>query len=345
MKRPIAIPLDTDGATPTPPRSPKAFAADEAVAVPATIESFSDPLPDPETIPIAAPKMGWFGRLLWTTASILLSLGIGLAIDNLIRSLFETQPWLGWVGLTVLALFLVALVALIARETASLWRLRSLDHLKLRATKTLASDDLREAAAIMNELTSIYATRPDLSRVRTRFEADRGQFFDGGELLKFGERTLMSPLDARARALTAASARRVALVTAISPRALIDIAYVIWESIRLGGAIARLYGARPGLFGTWRLVGAILGHLAVTGGLVLTDGVVEQIVGQGLAAKLSQRLGEGVVNGLMTVRVGIAAMRVVRPLPFTTEPQPMVKDFLPELANVMKQNERGTASG
>ena len=70
------------------------------------------------------------------------------------------------------------------------------------------------------------------------------------------------------------------------------------------------------------------------------DGLVEQLVGQGLAARLSQRLGEGIVNGLMTVRVGIAAMRVVRPLPFTTEPQPMVKDFIPELANVLKAAEK-----
>jgi putative membrane protein len=147
----------------------------------------------------------------------------------------------------------------------------------------------------------------------------------------------MAPLDARARALTAASARRVALVTTVSPRALVDIAFVIYESIKLGGDIARLYGARPGLFGTWRLLGAILAHLAVTGGLVLTDGVVEQLVGQGLAAKLSARLGEGIVNGLMTVRVGIAAMRVVRPLPFETQRQPMVKDFMAELANVTKQ--------
>ena len=173
-----------------------------------------------------------------------------------------------------------------------------------------------------------------------QLKSGESQFFDGGELLKFGERTLMAPLDARARALTAAAARRVALVTAISPRALVDIAYVVWESVRLGGAIARLYGARPGLWGTWRLMGAILGHLAVTGGLVLTDGVVEQLVGQGLAARLSQRLGEGVVNGLMTVRVGISAMRVVRPLSFTTEPQPMVKDFIPELANVLKSAEK-----
>ncbi len=153
-------------------------------------------------------------------------------------------------------------------------------------------------------------------------------------MVALAERSLMAPLDARARVLTAASARRVALVTAVSPRALIDIGFVIYESFRLAGAIARLYGARPGFFGSWRLTGAILTHLAVTGGLVLTDGIVEQLVGQGLAAKLSARLGEGVVNGLMTVRVGIAAMRVVRPLPFETQPQPVVRDFIPELTKL-----------
>ena len=71
---------------------------------------------------------------------------------------------------------------------------------------------------------------------------------------------------------------------------------------------------------------------------MLTDGLIEQLVGQGLAARLSQRLGEGVVNGLMTVRVGIAAMRVVRPLPFTAESPPLVRDYVPELVNVLKSD-------
>ena len=81
----------------------------------------------------------------------------------------------------------------------------------------------------------------------------------------------------------------------------------------------------------------MLSHLAVTGGLVLTDGLVEQLVGQGLAAKLSARLGEGVVNGLMTVRVGIAAIRVVRPLPYHTQKPPTVRDFMPELTNLARE--------
>lgn len=338
MKRPTAIPIEEAGDARKVPRAPQAFVATEIVDSTPAIGIISD-VPDPDAAPIRLGKANWLLRLLWTTAGILVSLGLGLAADALIRNLFETQPWLGWLGLTVLALFVVALIVVVLREIGSLWRLRSLDHLKTRSATAYASDRLRDAQPIVTALKDIYGPRPDLSRALGTLAQNEAQFFDGGELLKYTERTLMAPLDARARALTAASARRVALVTAISPRALIDVGYVIWESVRLGGAIARLYGARPGLWSSWRLVGAILGHLAVTGGLVLTDGVIEQLVGQGLAARLSQRLGEGVVNGLMTVRVGIAAMRVVRPLPFTAEPQPVVKDFLPELVNVLKSNE------
>jgi putative membrane protein len=340
MKRPVAIPLDPDRASSLELRGPRAFATSDAVPATEQVESFSDPLPDPATLPIAAPRMGWLTRILWGTAGILVSLGVGLAINALIDSLFATNPWLGWAGLTVVGLFVLALIAIVIREVASLWRLRTLDHLKTQSAIVLETDNLKQAHAVLGELRGIYASRPDLSRALDTLKSGEAQFFDGKALLTFGERALMAPLDARARALTAASARRVALVTAVSPRALVDIAYVIWESVRLGGAIARLYGARPGLWGTWRLIGAILGHLAVTGGLVLTDGVVEQLVGQGLAARLSQRLGEGVVNGLMTVRVGIAAMRVVRPLPYTAEAAPMVRDFLPELVNVLKTSEK-----
>ena len=56
------------------------------------------------------------------------------------------------------------------------------------------------------------------------------------------------------------------------------------------------------------------------------------------------RLGEGVVNGLMTVRVGIAAMRVVRPLPFETLPQPSVRDFIPELVKVTADAGKGSGA-
>lgn len=330
MKRPIARPTATIDDDREEFRAPRAF-----VPAHVTVDdpSFDDPADDALITP-PIKKMGWISRLAWATGSILVSLGLSLMADRLIRDLFARYEWLGWAGIVVLGLFVIALALLVLREVVALRRLRVLDKLRRQAAEALLGNNAHQANHVLANLETIYADRPDLARARQSVADNAKHLFDGSEIIHLGERALMAPLDARAKALTAASARRVALVTAVSPRALVDIAFVIYESVRLAGAIAALYGARPGFFGFWRLTGAVLAHLAVTGGLVLTDGIVEQLVGQGLAAKLSQRLGEGVVNGLMTVRVGIAAMRVVRPLPFTTQPQPVVKDFIGELVNV-----------
>ncbi|MCW5721344.1 MAG: TIGR01620 family protein [Devosia sp.] len=333
MKRPIARPTQGQEANEAPVRLPRAFAPTAAEIV----DTAFDPEPEAELVAPPPRRLGWIGRIAWTAGGVLVSAGLGLAAERLIRDLFATYEFLGWIGLGVLGAFVIAVLALVAREIFALRRLRVLDALKADAARALGDNNRKLAGHVADRLEAIYADRPDLARGREAVKTNLEHLFDGGEVITLAERSLMSPLDARAKALTAASARRVALVTAVSPRALIDIAFVIYESIRLAGAIAALYGARPGFFGFWRLAGSVLAHLAVTGGLVLTDGVVEQLVGQGLAAKLSARLGEGVVNGLMTVRVGIAAMRVVRPLPFSTLPQPMVRDFIPELVKVTSE--------
>ncbi|MHA6690161.1 YcjF family protein [Devosia sp. A449] len=330
MKQPIARPTATVTDETIAVRAPRAF---EPSAVQIAEPSF-DATQDDDLIAPPPRRLGWVGKLTWTTASILVSAGLALAADRLIRDLFARYEILGWAGLVVLALLVLALIVLAGREMLSLRRLRVLDALRRQAATATADNDQKLAHKVAEQLEDIYASRPDLARAREHVKQNLPHLFDGHEIVALAERSLMAPLDAKAKALTASSARRVALVTAVSPRALVDIAFVIYESFRLSGAIARLYGARPGFFGSWRLTGAILTHLAVTGGLVLTDGVVEQLVGQGLAAKLSARLGEGVVNGLMTVRVGIAAMRVVRPLPFETQTQPTVRDYIPELTKL-----------
>jgi putative membrane protein len=333
MTDPFARPIPSDDEPGEPPRPPQVFA-------PATIEIVeSEPdfgAPEESEPEPHLPRMGWFGRIALGAGSLLVSLGLGLMAERLIRDLFARYEWLGWAGIALLGALVVALLAIIVREFWAVRRLQTLDHLRGKAAETLLSDRRQDGRAVEAELVRLYAGRPDLARARQSMAQHVDDIFDGGEIIRYAERTLMAPLDAKTRALTAASARRVALVTAVSPRALVDVGFVIFESVRLAGAIAALYGARPGFFGFWRLTGAVLGHLAVTGGLVLTDGIIEQLVGQGLAARLSQRLGEGVVNGLMTVRVGIAAARVVRPLPYAVERAPQVKDFLPELANLAK---------
>ncbi len=334
MRPPVAKPLGGGDGAKIAVRAPRAFAPDRATAASETVEVFAEPQAAAEDAPRFPRGMSVVAKLAWWAGGLLVTMALGLAAEALVRGLFEANPWLGWVGIAVLAVFVAAVIALAARELLALRRLRVLDRLRTQAAAVLVSDKRAEGAAVLAELHRLYVGRPDLAAARQALDRDARDLFDGSEMVKLAERALMTPLDARARALTAGAARRVALVTAVSPRALVDIAFVAWESFRLAGAVARLYGARPGFFGSLRLIGAVLSHLAITGGLALTDGVVEQLVGQGLAARLSQRLGEGLVNGLMTVRVGIAAMRVVRPLPYGVARPPQVKDFIPELANV-----------
>ncbi|MNE77925.1 hypothetical protein D3C80_1742850 [compost metagenome] len=62
--------------------------------------------------------------------------------------------------------------------------------------------------------------------------------------------------------------------------------------------------------------------------------MIQQLVGHGLASRLSAKLGEGVVNGLMTARIGIAAMDVVRPFPFNAEKRPGIGDFIGDLVKI-----------
>ncbi len=92
--------------------------------------------------------------------------------------------------------------------------------------------------------------------------------------------------------------------------------------MRLIRQLARLYGGRPGTLGMISLMRHVIGHLAITGGMAVSDSLVQQMLGHGIAAKLSQRLGEGVLNGLLTARLGLAAIDVTRPLPFTALPRP-----------------------
>ncbi len=127
------------------------------------------------------------------------------------------------------------------------------------------------------------------------------------------------------------AAKRVSLVTAVSPRALVDVGYILFESFKLIRTLSELYGSRPATLGLIRLAKNVVAHLAVTGTVAMGDSLIQQMLGHGIAAKLSARLGEGIINGLMTARVGIAAMDLTRPLPFKAEKRPGISDFLGEL--------------
>jgi putative membrane protein len=161
MKQPVARPTASTPEATQPLRTPRAF---EPAAVQFTEPSFDTPQED-DLIAPPPRRMGWVGRLAWTAGGILISAGLGLAADRLIRDLFARYEILGWAGLVVLALLLLALIVLAGREMLSLRRLRVLDTLRREAATATADNDQKLAHHVATQLETIYADRPDLARM------------------------------------------------------------------------------------------------------------------------------------------------------------------------------------
>lgn len=324
----------------TPPRKPRAL-KDVAVVLPAEIDVFDEPdlvasAPPPATAPKRRSRVG---TIFLGAAGVLVSLAVGLWTDRLIRDLFTRADWLGWLAVGTAAVAAAALLIILTREILGLARLASVEKLRRRAADAATRNDPKLARSVVSELTALVSAKPQTAAGRRVLAELKDDVIDGGDLIGIAEAEILAPLDAQAKILILDAAKRVSLVTAVSPRALVDIAYVVFEAGRLIRRLAELYGGRPGTLGFFRLTRSVLAHLAVTGSMAVGDSFVQQIVGHGLAAKLSAKLGEGVVNGMMTARIGLAAMETARPLPFGAVARPGLGDFLTALASFSKRKD------
>lgn len=327
--RPRAFRLDEPGTVTVTPDTPAA--ATEAARVIVTQEPM-EAIEAADGVPVLPPprRGSRWGTLFFSALSGLVSLGIGVAIHKLILDLFQSSAWLGWLAVALTALACLSLAVIAGREIAGVLRERRVEELRRRAADALAHRDGEEARAVARDLAAS-AKGKGRPAAGPTVESVEGEIMEAEDRLALAERTLVAPLDEAATRAVAAAARQVSLVTAISPRALIDIAFVLYAAARLLRRIARIYGGRPGWLGFFRLFRATVNHLAVTGGAAIGDGLVQQVLGHGVAARISARLGEGVLNGLMTARFGLAAIEVCRPLPYIRETPPRLADVAGDL--------------
>jgi putative membrane protein len=267
---------------------------------------------------------------------ILVSTALALWIDALIHDLFTRADWLGYTAIAITALAVLALLGMVFRELIGLRRLSSVQALKHEAEIAARDRKPAHARAVVAKLVRLASAMPETAGGRAALDATADDIIDSEGLLRLAELELLEPADRRARLLVLAASKRVSVVTAVSPRALVDLGYVLFESARLIRAIAETYGTRPGRIGMLRLFRDVIAHLAVTGSIAVGDGIVQQLLGHGIASKISARFGEGVINGLMTARIGIAAMDLLRPLPFKAVKRPGVSDFLGDLTGSIK---------
>lgn len=308
---------------------PFVLRAEELTPVAATPLDAPPPPDDPPTgeamqtvTRLAARRRG--GGLVWGVAGSLLTLVVSVAAYDYLLGLLERYRPLGIAAIALTALLGLLLVGHVVRELWAFRRLARIDGFRSEASAAHVAADRDAALALSKRLAGFYGGRAELEWGRRTLAEQAEALLDADAILELTECSLLAPLDAAARLEVEAAARTVAAATAIVPLALLDVMAALSQNVRMVRRIAETYGAHAGFFGSWRVLRMVAAHLLATGAVAVGDDLIGSVAGGHLLARLSRRFGEGLINGALTARVGIAAMEVCRPLPFAALARPRV---------------------
>lgn len=277
---------------------------------------------------LAARRPSRLARWFWGLGASLLGAVLSVAAWDFATALIARSPLLGWAVTGLLCAFLAVLAIICLREIAALGRLSRVDALRREADTALEENDLAAARRLSARLVALYAGREETRWGRDRLADLAGDQLDAAGLMALTEAELLAPLDALASREVESAARQVATVTALVPLALADVAAALTANVRMIRRVAEVYGGRSGTLGGWRLTRAVFSHMVATGAVAVGDDLLEPVLGGSILGKLSRRFGEGLVNGALTARVGVAAMEVCRPLPFAAGKRPKIRDII-----------------
>jgi putative membrane protein len=293
----------------------------------------------PQTTAHISPwRFRWLGVLV-AALFTLFAMWASLSVVQLVESFFARNAFLGWLTLGVAGIAALAALAMIVREIVGLLRLNQIEHVQENAARAINLDERNSANAVCAELKDIYAGRADVKWGLQQFESHASDILDPRDRIHLADRLLLAPLDESAHRLIARRARRVTLLTTVTPAAALDILFVAAQNLTMLRELATLYGGRPSTLSTVKLARMVASHLAVTGGLALSDNLIQHFVGKGLLGKLSARFGEGAVNGILTSRIGLAAIDVCRPIPKAPATRESLTSILKEVMTFGEKKE------
>ncbi|WP_202307730.1 YcjF family protein [Dryocola clanedunensis] len=249
---------------------------------------------------------------------------------------FVTQDWIALGGGVAGGLIIAAGVGSVATEWRRLWRLRQRAEERDEARELMNSHGIGKGRAFCEKLArqaGLDQGHPALQR----WYAAIHETHNDREVIALYAQLVQPVLDNMARREISRSAAESTLMIAVSPLALVDMAFIAWRNLRLINRIAALYGIELGYFSRIRLFRLVLLNIAFAGASELVREVGMDWVGQDIAARLSARAAQGIGAGLLTARLGIKAMELCRPLPWIGEDKPRLGDFRRQLLVQLKE--------
>lgn len=316
-------------------RGPAPFELDPARIDPARIQLIDEAehpenLPAPLEPPPKAAGRPWLRLFVGAGATTLLGL-LGLEAWWHLEALYDRSVALGATFATLYGLTAAGALGVAFREWWSLRKLAVADGLRERARGLTGSGVHGQAEPLIARIESLYKGRDDLAPLLARYRQRVSDAHDDGEQLRLFAKTVLAPLDRQAYQLVKKGGRDIGALTALSPLGLLDGLIVLVRTMMMVRAIARLYGVRPGAVASLSLIRKAARNMIAAGiGDLVSDAAVET-AGATVLSMLSARAGQGVVNGLLAARLGLSAMQLCRPLPFTADETPSLGQLRAEI--------------
>jgi len=283
-----------------------------------------------EAIPIKGLKSFFYGL-----AALLIVL-VGWETYSVFQRALEAH----WIIASSFVLLLVLISSLGIRVLRSYLRdqenIGKLDGIQKQARRLSEAHDIGNAQAFIKVLKDFYSNKPQDVYFQRCIEK-LPDYSNDREVIDHIERAFLQPLDKEAMRRISNFSLQTGAAVAASPWASLDMLLSLWRSIKMIDDVAQVYGMRPSLSNRYKLLRLVIHQLAFVGiSEIVISNVMEELGSTALTSMASARLGQGLGAGIYTAKIGIAAMKVSRPIEFSKDNQPKIKSIIVPMIEKMK---------
>ncbi|MGL4225777.1 MAG: YcjF family protein [Vibrio sp.] len=239
------------------------------------------------------------------------------AIDTLLHAI-NSGDWLslGWTSLvSVLA---ACGIGAIGKE---LWKLRRLaQHFSVQqqAEALIKQDGVGQGQAFCQQLAKQGVVNQS---GYLAWQNSLHSSHSDAEIIDLYDALVVAEQDQQASQIVTRYATEAAALVAISPLAIADMLLVAWRNFSMIDQLAHIYGVELGYWSRIKLFKAVLLNMALAGASELAVEASIELFSMDVAKRVSVRAGQGVGVGILTARLGIKAVGLLRPLPWHAERQ------------------------
>ncbi|MBA6223863.1 TIGR01620 family protein [Colwellia sp. MB02u-18] len=273
---------------------------------------------------IASKKPSW----LWRTLGVVFVTLVAVEAVQFFVNGFSQSPIIASLYAILLAGLSLICGRSVWREFAGLRQFKYQQNLKQQAQDIINEEGQIDAISLCDKISQRLPV--DLAEFdHSSWQQLNLEEYNDVEIMQLYARNVLSQVDQKALKEIAKFSSESVVLVALSPIAIIDMLLMLWRNLRLVNKIAALYGLKLSYWSRVKLIKQVIINMAYAGASELVADLGADLLGAELLGKLSARMAQGLGAGMLTARLGLKAMHLCRPIPFT--------DDAPKLGHIRQQ--------